>query len=121
MSSQSMLWRETADIFSHWIESVAATAYALLDRFRSQRQVQVIEESDDTFTFHLAGGAKQASIPDHRARLKEGALVGPLPAQWRTAMRDARAEVILQPARFLFRPLTLPKRAAEFLVWLASP
>jgi general secretion pathway protein L len=115
MSSQSMLWRQTADIFSHWIESVASTAYALLERFRSQRHVQVIEDADDTFTFHLAGGAKQAGIPDYRARLSDGALVGPLPARWRTAIRDARMEVVLRPARFLFRPLALPKRAAEFL------
>jgi general secretion pathway protein L len=115
MSSESALWRQATDIFSCWIETVAMTVYASVERLASRRDVQLIEENDDTFTFRVARGGKQAEISDYRVRLENGTAAPPLPARWRTVIRNSRIEVILRPARFLFRPLTLPKRASEFL------
>ena len=109
------LWRQTAEIFSLWIDSVAVSLHSLFERFGSRREVQLIEHENDRFTFHVRNGAKQAGIPDHHVRLENGALRNPLPSAWKAAVRNCRAEFVLRPTRFLFRPLALPKRATDFL------
>jgi general secretion pathway protein L len=115
------------DGFSRWIDSVAGTVNAMLDRLRSRHEVQVIEEDHDTFILHAVGDAKSASTdpgkavkagptcPDLRIRITSGNIEGALPPEWATRIRGSRAEMILRPSRFVFRPLALPKRAAEFL------
>jgi general secretion pathway protein L len=50
-----------------------------------------------------------------RVQIADGQVVGSVPDNVAAMLRGSRVEVILQPARFLFRPLELPKRAAEFL------
>jgi general secretion pathway protein L len=124
------LFPEIRENFLRWIDSVAATVDRSLDRLRSQREVQVIEEDQDTFLLRVAGGGPAerraaigrnigrksvATAPDHRVRIVNGAIETPLPADWATLLRGSRAEMVLRPHRFLFRPLELPKRAVEFL------
>jgi general secretion pathway protein L len=101
--------------FHRWIDSVAGTVDSLLDRLRSKREVRVVEEEHDTFTLHAEGGFKNLNLPDCRVRITDGAIQGALPSDWDTMLRGSNAEMILQPSRFLFRPLELPKRAIEFL------
>jgi general secretion pathway protein L len=48
-------------------------------------------------------------------RIVNGRVGGTLPASLATALQRSRIELVLQPDRFLFRPLELPKRATEFL------
>jgi general secretion pathway protein L len=103
------------DGFSCWINSVAATINSVFDRLRSQRHVQLIEEDRDTFTFHVLDNVKNSNLPDHRVRIANGSVVGALPPNWVTILQGSRIELVLQPSRFLFRPLELPKRAAEYL------
>jgi general secretion pathway protein L len=115
------------DGFHRWIDSVAGTLNGLLDRLRSTREVQVIEEDQDTFILHVERGGqlpgkdpikghdKTPSLPDHRFRIANGAVEGALPPDWAAMLRGSHAEMILRPGRFLFRPLELPKRAIEFL------
>jgi general secretion pathway protein L len=101
--------------FSRWIDSVAETVNSTFDRLRSRRQVQLIEEEQDTFTLHELGNVKNSSLPDHRIRIVGGSIVETLPQNWTAVLRGSRIELILRPSRFLFRPLELPKRAAEYL------
>jgi general secretion pathway protein L len=59
--------------------------------------------------------AEDASLPDQRIRIGQGAVTDTLSAEWLEMLHGSRAELVLRPDRFMFRPLELPKRAAEFL------
>jgi general secretion pathway protein L len=110
--------RPLADAFSRWIDCVAATIVALFDRFGSRRRVTFVEEKDDTFAVHVRGdgkGSKSADPPVDRIRIANDSLVEALPPAIAASVRGSHAELVLLPSRFLFRPLELPKRAAEYL------
>jgi general secretion pathway protein L len=107
--------RQVFEAISCWIDSVATTVNSLLERIRSQRHVQLIEEAQDTFTFRLADGAGNSNLPDHRVQISNGSIVDTLPPNWVSIVRGSRIELVLQSSRFLFRPLDLPSRAAEYL------
>src|SRR5262249_30867654 len=94
---------------------VAVTLNSLLERMRSQRHVQLIEEGHDTFAFRLVDGARNSNLPEHRVQISNGSIVDTLPPKWISIVRGSRIELILQSSRFLFRPVDLPKRAAEYL------
>jgi general secretion pathway protein L len=107
--------RQLSDIFSRWIDVVAATVHALLNRWSPQRVVRVTEEEQGTFALQAFGDAKDLILPDQQIRIADGAMTATLSDDWKTWLRGSRAEVILRPGRFMFRPLELPKRAGEFL------
>jgi len=107
--------RQISESFSQWIDSVAASVNSILARWGSQHQVQLIEGEGDTFTLHALGDTKEANVPDQQIRIAQGAIADELSADWLAWLRGSRVELILRPARFMFRPLELPKRAAEFL------
>jgi general secretion pathway protein L len=90
--------------FWHWLDAVAATVVALIARFTSSRLVRVSEEPDGSF---LCEGEK--------LNVAEGRLVEPLSQRLAARLRKARVELMLQPGRFVFRPLELPQRASDFL------
>lgn len=92
-----------------WTGCVAAALIALLDRVVSPRVVRLIEGEDGGFAVETTG--KADSMPS-RIAFADGALSAPnLPPLF----RGSRVEVVLRPKRFLFRPLELPARAADFL------
>lgn len=107
--------RQLIEAISCWIDSVAATVSSMFERVRSQRHIQLIEEGHDTFIFHLVDGAKASNLPDHQIQISSGSIVDTLPPKWVSIVRGSRIELVLQSSRFLFRPLDLPKRAAEYL------
>jgi general secretion pathway protein L len=95
---------------SNWLDSVAATIVAGLGRVTSPRNVRLVEEDGGSFAVQT-GGRYEAE----RLRISGGRVVGPLPEQMATMLRGSRLELLLRPGSFLFRPLELPQRAAEFL------
>jgi general secretion pathway protein L len=107
--------RQLNDIFSRWIETVAATVHALLNRWSTQRVVRITEEEQGAFALQAFGDAKDLILPDQQIRIADGAITASLSDDWKTWLRGSHAEVSLRPGRFIFRPLELPKRAAEFL------
>jgi general secretion pathway protein L len=107
--------RQLSEGFSRWIDSVAATAHSLFERWAPQRQVRLTEGEQNTFTLHALGEIKDAILPDQQIRIADGAVAESLSADWLAMLRGSRAELVLRPNRFMFRPLELPKRAAEFL------
>jgi general secretion pathway protein L len=104
--------------FSLWIDTVARTLNATLERFKSRQQVQLVQDADG-FTVRLAepgrGKSRAVTLPAYRVRIADGIVSDPLPSEWAAVFRGSRAELALQPSCFVFRPLELPKRAGEFL------
>ena len=92
-----------------WTGSVAAAVIAGLDRIVSPRVVRLVEADDGGFAVEATG--KTDSIPA-RVAFSDGALSG---SNLASLFRGSRVEIILQAKRFLFRPLELPARAADFL------
>jgi general secretion pathway protein L len=107
--------RQLSDVFSRWINVVAATVHALLNRWSPQRVVRLTEEEQGSFALQAFGDAKDLILPDQQIRIADGAMTASLSDDWKTWLRGSRAEVVLRPGRFMFRPLELPKRAGEFL------
>ena len=98
---------------SRWIDSVAAGVAGMLS-VRARRSVQVIEE-DGSFVLQVAGRSAPSGLPFERVTIADGKLTGAHPEAIETMLRGSHADLSLKPARFLFRPLELPQRAAEFL------
>jgi len=92
-----------------WTGSVAAAIVAGLDRVVSPRVVRLIEDDGGSFAVEMP--ARPENIPA-RVALADGTLSSPDLA---AMLRGSRVEIVLQPGRFLFRPLELPARAADFL------
>src|SRR5258708_25003946 len=96
-------------ILNAWTGSVAAAIIAGFDRLVSPRVIRLIE--DDKGGFSLETAAKSENVPA-RIAFADGTLSAPNLAPM---FRGSRVEIVLQPKRFLFRPLELPARAADFL------
>ncbi|MBR0757064.1 PilN domain-containing protein [Bradyrhizobium jicamae] len=92
-----------------WTGSVAAAVIAGINRVVSPRIVRLVEGDDGGFAVEAAGKADNAPT---RIAWADSALSAPNLAN---LFRGSRVEIVLQPKRFLFRPLELPARAADFL------
>jgi general secretion pathway protein L len=96
-------------ILSAWTGSVAAAIIAGFDRIVSPRVVRLIEDDHGGFAVEMA--VRPDNLPA-RIAFTDGALAAPNLAP---VLKGSRVEIVLQPSRFLFRPLELPARAADFL------
>lgn len=103
------LFQTIGAILGAWTGSVAAAIVAGLDRVVSPRIVRLVEGEDGGFAVEAT--AKAEFVPP-RITFSEGALLAPNLA---SLFRGSRVEIVLQPKRFLLRPLELPARAADFL------
>jgi general secretion pathway protein L len=103
------LFETIAAIINAWTNSVAAAVIAGFDRVVSPRVIRLIE--DDKGGFAIETAAKPDNVPA-RIAFVDGTLSAPNLAPM---FRGSRVEIVLQPTRFLFRPLELPARAADFL------
>ena len=102
--------RAILDGVSAWIDGVAAALVALVGWFGSRRTVQLVEERNGVFVAADGKGSARTA----RMEIRDGKLVAGDPRH-AASLKGRRVELLLQPDQFLFRPLELPKRAAEFL------
>src|SRR3954471_18007139 len=98
-----------AAILRGWTDNVAAAVIAAFDRVSSPRLIRLIEQDGGGFAVESAG--KSENVPQHLA-FADGSFSA---AHLAPMFRGSRVEIDLQPRRFLFRPLELPARAADFL------
>jgi general secretion pathway protein L len=90
-----------------WIGSVARMLLNVSERVAAPRAVRLIEGDDGTFRID--------GVDAPGSRIIDGKPDGEIPPALAQAIKGSRAELVLQPKRFLFRPLELPRRAGEFL------
>jgi general secretion pathway protein L len=107
--------RLVAEGFSRWITGVATTIVAMRGWLVSSRSVELFEETGGDFAVRAARKGGESRSESWRIHIADGKVAGPVPAGLAASLKASRAELILQPAGFMFRPLELPRRAAEFL------
>jgi general secretion pathway protein L len=86
----------------------------LLSSVGTRKTVQVTEEDSGSFVIQSDRKAP-SGLPFERVQIIDGKLAGAHPDSIVAMLDGSRAELRLRPARVLFRPLELPKRATEFL------
>ena len=107
---------QIATALSLWIDRVACTLSAQLDRSRDTRRILLSEDTPGSFSLRVASPArKETDLPDVRIQLAEGTTREAIPDAWAAAIKGAVVAIELLPSRFVFRPLELPGRAVEFL------
>ncbi|MBC9879635.1 PilN domain-containing protein [Bradyrhizobium sp. INPA01-394B] len=113
----SMISRFTAAL-SFWMDIVAeALSAPFANLSSSKRRITVIEDVDGIFTMRVASTSRdgEGALAARLVAFVDGALEGTLTPDWAAAVRGSSVELELQPDRFVFRPLELPGKAAEFL------
>lgn len=103
------------DGFWRWIDLVAEGLVASLGYFRKERTVCLVEAEPGCFAVRAADIGASAGAGDLELRVENGSFAAPLSARVETALRGSRLELSVRPDRFVFKPLELPSRAAEFL------
>jgi general secretion pathway protein L len=107
---------ETArQAFWRWLDQVAETILALVARVVTKRSVRFVEGEHGFAVFDSEKRATAASSEVAGLQIENGAIVVHRSPQMEAALRGGHVELILQPGRFVFKPLELPSRAAEFL------
>ena len=102
--------RRILEFIARWIEAAAAAIVAGVGWFRFPRAVQLVEDGAGAFVLRRG---KDAGSPGERVTIENGQIVGA--GDVAALLRGNRAELVLNPARFVFRPLELPRRASDFL------
>jgi general secretion pathway protein L len=93
---------------------VEAAIVLAVERFQRPRHVRLIEEDNNTFRIELSSPAERLEPSAARVRILDGH-ISDIPPATAAALKGSRTELILRSSRFLFRPLDVPQRAAEFL------
>ena len=110
-----MMFPSIGEAFSGWIDSVTEFAACALGRFSSPRTVRLAEEKNDEFVLQVSKETAESDFTRERLRIVEGQIDYSRAAALGVPLAGSHIELVLQSERFLFRPLELPNRAAEFM------
>jgi general secretion pathway protein L len=108
-------YRAIVEACSRWIDRVATTIVAGRQALRTTPYVQLVEQQDGTFAVSGASQGDVADLPGQPVRISGGSVDAAVAEQLASIVRGAKVEIVLQPQRFMFRPLELPRRALDFL------
>src|SRR5262249_48691819 len=98
-----------------WIDSIAGTIAGLLDRLTPPRVIRLAENGAGAFALEQGDVASVANAPGNHVRIAQHGSLDFVSESLAAAVTGSRVELLLDPSRFLFRPLELPARAYEFL------
>lgn len=101
--------------FWQWLDQVAEAMLAVIARFASKRSVRLVEKAHGRFAVLGADNREPAALAGAELQFQDGTIVGERSPQVEAALRGGDVELVLQSDRFVFKPLELPARAAEFL------
>jgi general secretion pathway protein L len=104
--------RQISRGLSRWIDCVAAWIIARYAKMVSAPAVRLTEETDGLFTVR-AEKQRAGATSAERIRIVDGKVAAA--GNTTALLKSSRAEVVLKPDSFVFRPLELPRRAGEFL------
>ena len=99
--------------FWRWLDRVAETLIAIVARVVTPRTVRLVE--GECGQFAIVDTDNSAGMAGVELRVDGGEIVGQPPPQITVALQGSRVELMLRADRFVFKPLDLPVRAAEFL------
>jgi len=101
------LLRQIAEIYASWMDSVAASVAALFGRLSAPPTVRLTEQASGIFTIEARSGRPEViSVSRGVANCSPAAAA---------LLNGRRVEMMLRAERFFFRPLEVPRRAADFL------
>lgn len=103
------------DAFSRWIDLVAAIVAHYLERWAPPSTIKLTEDKNGEFVLENDKATAGANAPLERIRFVDGRIDDVLPNTLSGFLSSSRIVLTLRSDRFLFRPLELPARAAEFL------
>jgi general secretion pathway protein L len=116
--------RERASL---WIDHAATAMLAWREALRPPRFARLVEQDDGSFALQDVSAPPDraskrnsqekpaADAPRTPFRIADGAVAPVDAARLAPLLSRARVEIVLRQERFLFRPLQLPRRAADFL------
>jgi general secretion pathway protein L len=106
---------ELKELFGEWVAAVERAVHWIAGRLMPQRQILFIEGDGDAFTAKTTAGKEGVALPDVSFRLLNGRPSPSFSADWESALRGSRMEIMLKSEHVLFRPLDFPSRAVDFL------
>ncbi len=102
--------RQIVEIFSRWMDRVAAAAVMILSRLVAPRVARLAEQANGSFALQAADKSSPSFAP---IRISNG--VANCSAEAAAALKGSKVELAMRPEQFFFRALELPRRASEFL------
>jgi general secretion pathway protein L len=108
-----MSFRRIIDGLTSWIDIVAQAIVAAVGWVHAAKRVQLIEVESDRFAIQIPGAESGPAVVPFR--LLSGDTRTELPADLAARLRGSQVELVLRSDQFLFRPMELPMRAAEFI------
>ena len=106
-------WAASFTFLSRAIDDVATGLARLGSALRRRRSLDLIEQTDGSFL--VAAPRSGASEAVEKLSLRFDRLVGPQSPKLQRLIPGGRIHVELAPARFVIRPLELPRAAGPFL------
>jgi general secretion pathway protein L len=107
--------RAIADASSRWIDRVAATIFGVRESLRTRRHFQLSELQDGSFALRETSQGESLDGPFEPIHIAGGRVDPAVAEKLAYILRGAHVELLLQPNRFLFRPLELPRPALDFI------
>jgi general secretion pathway protein L len=109
------LLRQIFDGFSRWLDSVAQAIVAMIGWFASRRAVELVEGENGAFTVRAIGTAASSAARVAHLQINKEAGIPASSDHGVPDLKGSRVDIVLQPSRFMFRQIELPRRASEFL------
>jgi general secretion pathway protein L len=98
---------------SLWLDRVAETLITGIARLNKKRTIYLVEGEHGHFA--VIPSDKSLLAESSELHVEDGSVAGRPSAQLEAALQGGRVELMLRSDRFVFKPLELPSRAAEFL------
>ena len=107
--------QKIGEVFWGWLDRVAEVMVAVVARVSAPRTVRVVEARRGEFTVQSSDISRPEAANGGQLRVDDGKILAIGPTNIGTPLRGSHVELLLQPERFLFKPLELPSQASEFL------